>query len=101
MSATVNYKSFKFDSSYGHGSAAGYCGTVLDGIRYVCEGGADEKAAVKKSIKKVTCAFTAKMATGDFAKKGMKISGGNLAATYAWDTGNIADGAKEFIMTAL
>lgn len=101
INASVNYKSFKFDDSYSYGSAANYCGTVLDGIRYVCESGAEEKAAVKKGVKKLTCGFVAKMETNEFAKKGMKITGGNMTANYHWTTGNIADGSKEFLMNAL
>lgn len=101
ISATVNYKSFKFDDSYGHGSAANYCGTILDGIRQVCESGETEKKAVKDSVKKVNCEFTAKMETKDLAKKGMKIVKGTVTATYSWKTGNLADGSKEFLMSAL
>lgn len=99
----VDWKSFEkhYDGSHTAGSAASYCGSVFEGIQSICESmGEDGKASVKKSIKTVKCSYAKGVATNDFAKK-MDLKGGTLHAHYDWETGNIGDGAKEFLGSKL
>ncbi|MBY0371149.1 hypothetical protein K2X33_10715 [bacterium] len=81
---------------------ANYCGSVVDGLSSLCGAGADEKKAVANAIKKVTCKFKAGMGEGDkFATTGLAVKGGSLEAQYDWDTANISDTVKEFLMKKL
>lgn len=95
----VDWKSFDNTYEKGHTprSAASYCGSVFKGIQSICESmGEEGKASVKKSIQTVKCSYAKGVATKDFAKK-LELTDGTLHAQYDWGTGNIGEGAKEFL----
>lgn len=101
--ATVDFKSFKpgYKDSYDAAVAVNYCKTSMDGIRYVCDGGDAEKKSVQKSVDVVNCKYDAKMTTENFPKSGVKLSGKSLSIQYTWDTANLADGVKAYLMEHL
>ncbi len=97
IAATMNWKSFKYENGWGISSAASFCKDSLSGVRGFCEGGADEKAAVKKAITKFSCSYTPKMTDDEFQKTGVKLSGGGLSVTVSWANANLGRYVKEHL----
>lgn len=105
LKVAVDWKSFDghFEGNHSRNSAAYYCNSVLDGIRYVCSDDIGQEA-IKEAVKSVTCRFDASITKdkigryGPALKKGKK---GSLEATYGWDTGNMADGTKAWLLENL
>ena len=95
---TVDWASFEknFKDSHNHKAAANYCISVADGVRKVCESGADEKKEVSSKIKGIKCSFKA-----DANKFAADLSGTTVHAFYNWETGNIADETKAWVMGKL
>ncbi len=105
IKASLDWKSFngKFEGSHTHSSAAYYCRSVLDGIRNVCSDDLG-KEAVQGAVKTLTCRFDASITKDKIGRYGpefKKGKNGELLATYGWDTGNISDGTKAWLLENL
>lgn len=99
----INWDSFKdkWEGNHKPGSAVAYCGNVMSAAAHVCETSKDAKDTVNKKLTKVVCSYKEGVTTKDFPKTGMKFDGTTLNVSYDWKTGNIGDGAKEFLMENL
>lgn len=87
-----DWKSFNgVDLQDGSHSVYGYCEAPLNMIRRICDDSKEGAAAVKKDIKKYTCAW------GGKGKRDIKLAAGTLTYKIDWDSSNDEDYAKAYL----
>lgn len=93
LKVEMDWPSFRgaIRDNFSLGSAAGFCGTVLDGVRQSCVEG-DRKPAALRRLKTVRCSFRK-----EAFRFQAELKGSTLYAYYSWETPNLAEETQAWL----